>query len=205
MGEESSWERLYRASETVPWDTGAPQPGIVAAAEEGHVTGRVLDVGCGMGTESIYLAEQGHGTVGIDRAATAIHTARTRAARAGLAEPPEFRVGDVFTLAGRLEPSFDTVIDVGLFHAIEIERRAEYAATIASFLREGGRVLVLAFGPGAPTDWPPTPIKAADITRTFTAGWEVAWTTDAYPFVTRSGAVGGILARIDRETRADGP
>ena len=44
---------------TPPWDIGRPQREVVRLAEAGEITGDVLDVGCGTGENSLWLAEQG--------------------------------------------------------------------------------------------------------------------------------------------------
>jgi Tellurite resistance protein TehB len=42
-----------------PWDIGEPQPEVVKAAEEGLLNGAVLDAGCGLGENAIYLTAKG--------------------------------------------------------------------------------------------------------------------------------------------------
>jgi|SRR3954468_18346756 hypothetical protein len=39
-----------------PWDIGRPQPAFLALVDEGHVTGRVLDAGCGTGQHTLMAA-----------------------------------------------------------------------------------------------------------------------------------------------------
>ena len=42
----SSWDEAY-AGAPAPWDIGRPQPAFVRLAEQGLLSGRVLDSGCG--------------------------------------------------------------------------------------------------------------------------------------------------------------
>ncbi len=49
----SWWESAYKHSP--PWDIGAPQPEIVKLVENNEIRkGRVLDIGCGVGDNSIF-------------------------------------------------------------------------------------------------------------------------------------------------------
>ncbi len=61
-----------------PWDTGIPPPEVVAYAAR-HPAGRALDIGCGTGASSVYLAQAGWRVTGIDFVALAIRRARQRA------------------------------------------------------------------------------------------------------------------------------
>ncbi len=42
-----------------PWDIGRPQKEFIRLAEEGEISGKVLDAGCGMGEHALYLAGLG--------------------------------------------------------------------------------------------------------------------------------------------------
>src|SRR5690242_10007541 len=117
------FEAAYRAGGT-PWDIGRPQPELVALAEAGEIVGDVLDVGCGTGENALYLASLGRRVLGIDAAPTAIEKAKEKAAARGLAVP--FLVADALDL-GRLRRRFETVVDCGMFHALEPAQRRTYA------------------------------------------------------------------------------
>ncbi len=105
----------YRFSKPL-WDSGITPPEVVALIESGKITGRALDLGCGTGTNSIYLARHGLTVVGVDFSAKAIATARDKTRRAGVAV--DFRSADVTRLDFLTEP-YDLVLDIGCFHAID--------------------------------------------------------------------------------------
>jgi ubiquinone/menaquinone biosynthesis C-methylase UbiE len=63
-------------------------------AEERPAGKRILDVGCGWGRLSLYLAQQGATVIGLDRDAALIRQARDRAAAASLGST-EFHEADV--------------------------------------------------------------------------------------------------------------
>ena len=56
------------------WDTGAPQPELEQLAQ-GRAPGRALDLGCGTGTDVVYLAGHGWEATGIDFAPEAVAAA----------------------------------------------------------------------------------------------------------------------------------
>ena len=104
------FELQYRFSKP-PWDSGVTPPEVVALIEGGMIPpGRALDLGCGTGTNSIYLARHGFSTVGVDYSPRAIATAREKARRAGVAV--DWYVADA-TRLNFLNPPFDFVLDLG--------------------------------------------------------------------------------------------
>ena len=53
-----SQDLFHRLSGTgdSPWEIGRPQPAIVKLVEQGVFQGEVLDIGCGIGDNAIYIA-----------------------------------------------------------------------------------------------------------------------------------------------------
>src|SRR6201990_1990608 len=74
----------FPAVTTPPWDTKAPKENVIAWQEGGWVHGDVLDIGCGLGDNAIYLAKSGHSVTGLDISPTALITAERRAKDAGV-------------------------------------------------------------------------------------------------------------------------
>ena len=65
----------------IPWNVGGPQPAVVSAAKDGKFQRgqTVLDCGCGMGENSIFLAEKkGCVVTGFDLSEEAVNKARQR-------------------------------------------------------------------------------------------------------------------------------
>jgi SAM-dependent methyltransferase len=143
------FEASYRGGDA-PWDIGRPQAEIVALAEAGLVVGSVLDIGCGTGENALYLAGRGHAVFGLDGSATAIERARQKAAERKL--PVQFHAWDALEL-GRLRKSFETVIDVGLFHVFSNPERRRYAQSLAEVTASGSDLFILCWS----TEEPPGP------------------------------------------------
>src|SRR5262249_60345640 len=78
------WDASYTAGTPAPWDIGRPQPAFVRLADEGRLTGRLLDAGCGTGENALLAASRGADVTGIDVAPSAIARARAKAADRGL-------------------------------------------------------------------------------------------------------------------------
>ncbi len=129
------------------WDSGVTPPEVVALIEGGSIHGRALDLGCGTGTNAIYLAQHGLSVVGIDFSPKAIATARDKAQRAGVTV--DLHVADVTRLDFLREP-FDFVLDLGCFHAIDPAERGRYAENLARLTRPGSVFMLYAFSPRPP-------------------------------------------------------
>jgi len=126
-----------------PWDTGITPPEVVEAIEGSSALapGRALDLGCGTGTNSLYLARHGWQVVGVDFAAPAIRQARRRARQAGAAA--EFYVADVSRL-DFLQPPFDLALDIGCVHGLDGAAQQRYRAGLSRLLRPGARYMLYA-------------------------------------------------------------
>lgn len=79
--DRDSWNNAYIEA-GVP--SGFEPEGLVLSAVEKLLPGTALDLGCGVGVNSIYLAEQGWQVTGVDWAEAAIKQARARARSKGL-------------------------------------------------------------------------------------------------------------------------
>lgn len=142
----NSWRfDLYYLLGQTPWDTQVTPPEVVdLVAGGGMPAGQALDLGCGTGTNCIYLARHGWQAVGVDFSATAIQRARRKARRAGL--DCRFHRADVADLAF-LTGSFDLVLDIGCLHSVPLDRRPAYAAGVAQLACPGGLYMLYAFTP----------------------------------------------------------
>jgi len=190
------FDNAYRDGGTPTWDVGRPQGALVRLARSGLVAGSVLDAGCGTGENALLLAAQGHPVLGVDFAAAAIERAAAKAAHRGL--PVEFLVADALDLAA-LGRTFDTVLDVGLFHTFSEAERPRYAASLGAALRPGGRVFLLCWSDRNPFGRGPRRISPREIRETFGDGWRVEavdpeWLETRLP----DGRIHAWLARIAR-------
>ena len=126
----------------VPWGDDMPPPEIVALAET-LSPGRALDLGCGYGRSSIYLAQRGWQVDGVDFISLAIAKAISRAEQMGVSDNVEFHMGRVTDLSF-LNDSFDLAIDVGCMHALDGTDLRRYRDGVHRLLKSGGQFVLFA-------------------------------------------------------------
>jgi SAM-dependent methyltransferase len=125
------------------WDIGRPQQAFVELLDAGFVRGPVLDVGCGTGELSIYLARYGYNVLGIDLSPLAVHQAKQKAR--GRRIPAQFLVWDALEL-GRLATAgfqFPTVVDSAMFHVLGDRERDRFVDGLSRVISSGGLYCVL--------------------------------------------------------------
>ena len=124
-----------------PWDTGISPPELLEFIET-HKPGRVIDIGCGTGTNVVTLARAGWQVTGIDFASRAIRKAKRKTAEANL--QAELYVRDATLLNGITGP-FDLAFDLGCFHSIPQNLRSKYLDQLDRILVPGGFWLMYGF------------------------------------------------------------
>ena len=152
----------------VPWFTGAPGIKVVESVINGTIARNtsIVDMGCGPGVDSVFLAKCGGSVTGIDVSPDARAKARAHAEWAGVAV--------TFVQASILETglpsaSADVVSDSFTFHNVSDQNRELYATEIHRILRPGGRFLVSAFSDRMSPGSGPRRITSSDIFTTFRA------------------------------------
>lgn len=100
--------------------------------------GRALDLGCGGGTNSIWLAENGFDVVGLDFTPRALDFAKARSD--GKVLRIKWILADVLKV--RFDERFDLIVDRGCYHSLPQPARERYAENVKSWLAPKG-VLVL--------------------------------------------------------------
>lgn len=136
-----SWEERYRSADRL-W-SGAPNPllqDFVAPLQ----AGTALDVGCGEGADSIWLAQHGWDVLGIDLSETAVARARE------IAEPhslsARFERADLASIASRANVgTFDLVVSFFLHPPQQTEREA-LLQTMKNLVSPGGHLLIVSHG-----------------------------------------------------------
>lgn len=175
---EDLFDSAYRqsapefAGSRPPWSIDEPQPEIAALIEQGKFHGDVLDAGCGEAAVSIYLAERGFTTVGLDLSPTAIELARAEAATRGLTNV-SFDVADISDFGG-YDGRFGTIVDSTLFHSMPVELRDGYQRSIVRAAAPGASYFVLVFDAGKmPANGPAHPVTADELRAAVEPYWVI--------------------------------
>jgi SAM-dependent methyltransferase len=139
----AQWRATYAETpyDELPWFDPGPSIGVRRAVEEGFLpmTGSVLDIGCGAGSNLLYLADLGYRVHGVDLSPGAVEAAQQRAKEAALRV--DIREGDALDLPFP-DGSMDVLVDNGCFHTLPIPRRPDYAAEVERVLRPEGRFVL---------------------------------------------------------------
>jgi SAM-dependent methyltransferase len=135
--------RLYRKARSVedlPWHR-EPAALLERALEQRGTPGRALDVGCGQGLHTTYLAQQGYSVVGLDFVPAALDAASARAEQAGVTV--ELHECDVVDY----EPAtpFDVVLDSGCLHHLPKAKIPAYRRRMDDWLAPGGDFVLVHF------------------------------------------------------------
>jgi SAM-dependent methyltransferase len=160
MTEHIEWNDRYRDGD-LPWDTGQPSSELQRVFRRNTIRPcRALELGCGTGTNSVWLAQLGFEVTGIDVARLAVEQAQNRAHAVGV--KVHFVVADVLQLP-ELDGPFEFFFDRGCYHAVRRDAPAQYAPAVARQLASGGRGLILAGNAREPHDPGPPVVTEEEI------------------------------------------
>jgi SAM-dependent methyltransferase len=154
----------------LPWD-GHPLAKSLLDLVEGDGAlgpGAALDLGCGTGDSSIYLAKNGWRVTGVDFVARAVDKARAKAEANKVAV--NFVCGDVTRLSSEgIGSTFGLIVDNGCLHGMSPEDRDAYVREVTAVAAPDARLLLVEFIPGANYGVPG--IEPDEVKRRFAADW----------------------------------
>lgn len=165
------WDGAYRSGRLPAWDTGRPSSDLVQAVEKGTLRpGRAVELGCGSGTNAVYLAAHDFDVTAIDLSSTALMLAQKKAQHEGVAV--RWLLADVLALP-RLQP-FDVVYDRGCYHGVRKQHAAAYVESLRRLSKPGTLVLILAGSAKEPSSGSGPPrVTEQEIRSDFSALFEV--------------------------------
>jgi len=177
-------QQTHKNGGSTPWDIGnhRPQPAIIRAYEEGKLRGHVLDAGCGVGENCVYLAHKyGISSVtGFDLSDDAVHIAsdyvdalqdRQEATSAPFWTKPRFFASSCTDVTdahgsellegliekedeGKDQRFFDVVVDSGLLHCLSEEDASQYVQQISKLVQPNtGRFYIGCFSTANADPW----------------------------------------------------
>jgi SAM-dependent methyltransferase len=152
MASKHTLFRIFYRIGFTPWD-GHPIAQTLRSLVEGTgdtsplPAGSAVDIGCGTGDSSIYLARHGWKVTGVDFVPKALDKARAKAAAAGV--PVDFVHADVTKLSqAGIGLDFQLIVDNGCLHNMADEDRDAYVREVSAVAAPDARLLIVAFLPG---------------------------------------------------------
>ncbi len=173
------WESRYQA-EDMPWEKGAPSPGLVdfLAEHSDLPRGTVCVPGCGTGHDVRAWAQARFSAYGFDIAPTAVQVASERTRAAGLTA--EFRLADFLTAEPPFQ--FDWLFEHTLFCAIDPRERDAYRKAVLRWLKPRGYYLAVHYLI-PDQDGPPFGTTRGEVWDRFSTWFELQseWVPRSYP------------------------
>jgi cyclopropane fatty-acyl-phospholipid synthase-like methyltransferase len=147
--------RFYREAagdpSRLPWHREAPEALLVAAVEKLGPGRRALDLGCGAGVFSVWMAQRGLRVTALDLFPEAIAMASARANAQGVTL--ELITGDLVDY--RAPEPFDLVFDSGCLHSLVDASVDTYKRKLMQWLTPSGEFVLEHWGKRHMLDWRP--------------------------------------------------
>ncbi len=164
------WNQRYVDGNT-PWDTNEPDSELIRVlAEHAIAPCRMLELGCGTGTNAVYLAQQGFDVTAFDLSELAIEKATARAKEAGV--DVRLLAASIFDLPDLGEP-FPLVFDRGVYHCVRRQGAARFCDVVANLTAPGGWYLTLAGNPNEAQQEGPPRVSAEEMCRELSGAFDL--------------------------------
>jgi 2-polyprenyl-3-methyl-5-hydroxy-6-metoxy-1,4-benzoquinol methylase len=145
---ESVYKRASKPSDLL-WHSEDPSPFLVKAMKGRTQPGTALDLGCGAGVFSVYMAKAGYKVTGLDFIPKALDLARAQAKENDV--NANWVHADLFQW--NPQTKFDIILDSGCLHTIS--DATGFKEKIVSWLAPGGDFILGHFGRRNFFDWRP--------------------------------------------------
>jgi SAM-dependent methyltransferase len=154
MFEKKVQEMFYRkaaAPEDLPWHSIEPADLLVDAVSRRKIPGKALDLGCGSGAFSLYLAKRGYEVTGLDFIPKALEMAAKRAEAENVAVT--WVLADL--LFWNTADKFDLILDSGCLHTVQSVNLPRYKRQLLSWMTPQTDFILAHWGKRSMFDWRP--------------------------------------------------
>ena len=137
MSEKEVFEEFYRnitSREQLAWHHSEPNQQLKAATEARGETGSALDLGCGSGNDSVWMAKNGWSVTGVDFMPQALQFTREFAEENGVT----VNTFQADVLEWETDEKFDLVLDSGLMHNMDRAKILRYKDRLLEWLKPDG-------------------------------------------------------------------
>ena len=167
---DRDWEAKYLQQDT-PWDSQIPSQELRSVLAEYDVaTGKAIELGCGSGTNAVYLATNNWQVTAVDCSPAALQLAQEKSA---LAEAEvRWIEADVqhFDLPGE---TFGFVFDRGCYHCCRRVDLPGYLTSLENLTHLGSHFLCLCGNPSDGTSGGPPRVTEEEIRQEFSGLFEL--------------------------------
>ncbi|WP_377520228.1 class I SAM-dependent methyltransferase [Priestia megaterium] len=143
FGYDKRYSKVYEAGADL-WEADKPNESLLSFLEtHGHLfEGQIIDLGCGEGRDSLFLAQKDLNVTGIDISHAALTKARQKALDRNLTNVT-FMERDVIYLRNLENEKYDLAMNMGCLHMItEEEQRSKHIQRVFELLKPGGHFLI---------------------------------------------------------------
>lgn len=139
------WNQVYQGeikfesktdNKTLPWDIKTYDPNLKTFLDQTKLKGLALDVGCGLGFDTLYLTKRNFNVVGIDISPKAIEETKKNVNK----NKVKLIVGNIFDFENN--EKFDLIYDRGLAHNVQ-NNIDELFEKYANLLKKDGYILLI--------------------------------------------------------------
>ncbi|EFJ42134.1 hypothetical protein VOLCADRAFT_97817 [Volvox carteri f. nagariensis] len=175
-----------------PWEIHRPQKFVRDLVLRRCFSGRVLDAGCGIGDNALYVAKAcpGAKVTAVDVVPRCLEFAAAKANLRNMRSQLDLVVGDLLqqnlsSMPAVLGPdkngSFNVVLDSSFFHSFSDADRDRYVSTLRRLLRPGGLIYMNCMSEEETRPGGPRRISVPDLLTVFNRpnGWEVETIEDS--------------------------
>lgn len=145
MIKQNDWEKYYKniPLNKIPWQLTESSYFTKLINKNKIKPCFALDLGCGIGAKSIYLAKKGFDVIGVDISKTAIRYAKENAKKAKV--KINFITADATDLSFLRDKKFDFILDWANLHGIPKSKRKKYISEITKHTKKGSLLLLRCF------------------------------------------------------------
>jgi len=175
MSEQDRWNQRYEKSD-VPWDTGRPASELQRViAEQKLQPCRAIELGCGTGTNAVWLAQQGFDVTAVDFSELAIEKAKQQAGKAGVRV--NFVTADVLA-PPELGGPYRFVFDRGSYHSVRRIAVQPFLRSVSTITLPGSFALTLAGNAKEPHDPGPPVVTEQEMRAELGTLFDILWLRD---------------------------